>query len=64
MKILWKKDLFKSFMKEVLCKSMDWFLYDEDLHHERGGQEQELHFKKNDFLMISGGIEINSLKFA
>ena len=51
-------------MKEVLCKSMDWFLYDEDLHHERGGQEQELHFKKNDFLMISGGIEINSLKFA
>ena len=27
--------LFQKVLKDLLCKSMDWFLYDRDLRHER-----------------------------
>ena len=33
---LWQKSLsYKNYTIGLLCKSMDWFLYDMDLRHER-----------------------------
>ena len=29
------KEILNSFMTEAVCKSMDWFLYDNDLCHKR-----------------------------
>ena len=35
----------------MLCKSMDWFLYDRDFRHERVNAQ---HYLKEDLLILSG----------
>ena len=50
---------------DLLCKSMDWFLYDRDLHHERVnpfGANFPLYFNIFQYSKASCAKDWNSLK--
>ena len=54
----WKSLSYRNHSIDLLCKPMDWFLYDRGLLHERVKLLRLKYHRTIGFHMVSGGIEV------